>query len=78
MPKWYKNWNAFLKRFVIVFKMVATAVATLPPKVPAMNVNVSLRSELQNFVQNIKTFQENWDSKAPSVGTLLAYLETTA
>ena len=30
-------------------------------------------------VQNIKlapkTFTENWDSKAPSVGTLLAYLE---
>ena len=26
----------------------------------------------------IKTFLENWDSKAPSVGTLLAYLETTA
>ena len=25
-----------------------------------------------------KTFTENWDSKAPSVGTLLAYLETTA
>ena len=25
-----------------------------------------------------KTFPENWDSKAPSVGTLLAYLETTA
>ena len=25
-----------------------------------------------------KTFTENWDSKAPSVGTLLAYFETTA
>ena len=25
-----------------------------------------------------KTFTENWDSKAPSVGTLLALLETTA
>ena len=25
-----------------------------------------------------KTFPENWDSKAPSVGTLLAYLGTTA
>jgi hypothetical protein len=25
-----------------------------------------------------KTFPENWDSKAPSVGTLLAYLETKA
>ena len=25
-----------------------------------------------------KTFPENWDSKAPSVGTLLAYLETMA
>ena len=26
----------------------------------------------------LKTFTENWDSKAPSVGTFLAYLETTA
>ena len=25
-----------------------------------------------------KTFPENWESKAPSVGTLLAYLKTTA
>ena len=25
-----------------------------------------------------KTFPKNWDSKAPSVGTFLAYLETTA
>ena len=25
-----------------------------------------------------KTFPENWDSKATSVGTLLVYLETTA
>ena len=24
------------------------------------------------------SFSENWDSKAPSVGTLLVYLETTA
>ena len=29
-------------------------------------------------VAQSKTFPENWDSKAPSVGTLLAYLETTA
>ena len=29
-------------------------------------------------IGKIKTFTENWDSKAPSVGTLLAYLETTA
>ena len=26
----------------------------------------------------IKTFTENWDSKAPSIITLLVYLETTA
>ena len=25
-----------------------------------------------------KTFPENWDSKAPSIGTFLAYVETTA
>ena len=30
------------------------------------------------IVIQFKTFAENWDSKAPSVGTLLAYLETTA
>ena len=26
----------------------------------------------------VKTITENWDSKAPSAETLLAYLETTA
>ena len=26
----------------------------------------------------IKTFLENWDSKASSIGTLFAYVETTA
>ena len=31
-----------------------------------------------NTIDDIKTFTENWDSKAPSVGTLLVYLETTA
>ena len=30
------------------------------------------------FDPQLKTFQEKWDSKAPSVGTLLAYLETMA
>ena len=29
-------------------------------------------------VVEIKTVAENWDSKTPSVGTILAYLETTA
>ena len=33
---------------------------------------------LQFLTGPTKTFTENWDSKAPSVGTLLAYLETTA
>ena len=34
---------------------------------------------IQNYqIILTKTFPENWDSKAPSVGTLLAYLETTA
>ena len=34
---------------------------------------------LKNYERNsAKTFPENWDSKALSVGTLLAYLETTA
>ena len=31
-----------------------------------------------SIVQIFKTFPENWDSKAPSVRTLVAYLETTA
>ena len=35
--------------------------------------------EFQNLAKvQAKTVAENWDSKAPSVGTLLAYLETTA
>ena len=31
----------------------------------------------QSFIHLYKTFPENWDSKAPSAGTLWAYLETT-
>jgi hypothetical protein len=34
-----------------------------------------IRYQNQNSIW-LKTFPENWDSKAPSVGTLLAYLET--
>ena len=30
------------------------------------------------IVDSAKTFPEKWDSKAPSAGTLLAYLETMA
>ena len=30
-----------------------------------------------NHAELIKTVAENWDSKAPSVETILAYLETT-
>ena len=34
---------------------------------------------IQNYqIILTKTFPENWNSKAPSVGTLLAYTETTA
>jgi hypothetical protein len=31
-----------------------------------------------NHAELIKTVAENWNSKAPSVGTILVYLETTA
>jgi hypothetical protein len=31
-----------------------------------------------HMVPRIKTVAKNWDSKAPSAGTILAYLETTA
>ena len=34
-------------------------------------------SKFEKEVQN-EIFPENWDSKAPSIGTLLAYVETTA
>ena len=33
---------------------------------------------LKKEIGTYKNFTENWDSKALSVGTLLAYLETTA
>ena len=33
---------------------------------------------LEFSVGKVKTFPENWDSKAPSGGTLLAQLETKA
>ena len=36
------------------------------------------KSTFRRFLTDPKTFPENWDSKARSVGTLLAYLETTA
>ena len=34
--------------------------------------------QLSGHYGGIKTFPENWDSKAPSIGTLLVYVETTA
>ena len=37
-----------------------------------------LSDHSDEYELSTKTFPENWDSKAPSVGTLLAYLETTA
>jgi hypothetical protein len=43
---------------------------------PLHHVFIYLCAEKVEIV--IKSFTENWDSKAPSVGTLLAYLETTA
>ena len=45
-----------------------------------LHLLVDERAELTAKVSNVlpKTSPENWDSKAPSVGTLLAYLETTA
>ena len=46
------------------------------PEVRNSITNLTLLHSLHSAVA--KTFPENWDSKAPSVGTLLAYLETTA
>ena len=45
-----------------------------------LHLLVDERAELTAKVSNVlpKTFPENWDSKAPSVETLLAFLETTA
>jgi hypothetical protein len=42
-------------------------------------LNYSLKSSRLNLAEPVvksKTFPESWDSKATSVGTLLAYLET--
>ena len=42
-------------------------------------MNCVVDSELRaNIEAEAKTVAENWDSKAPSFGTILAYLETTA
>ena len=45
-----------------------------------LHLLVDERAELTAKVSNVlpKTFPENWDRKAPSVGTLLANLETMA
>ena len=29
-----------------------------------------------SLIRKVTTFPENWDSKAPSIGTLLVYVET--
>ena len=41
-------------------------------------ITFAKKEKKEKLVLFFKTFPENWDSKAPSVGTLLAYLETTA
>ena len=40
---------------------------------------LKMRSGLdKGYMSRTKTVAENWDSKTPSVGTILAYLETMA
>ena len=38
----------------------------------------SVAEASKNETGNFKTIAENWDSRAPSVGTIFVYLETTA
>ena len=52
------------------------SLLTLSEAVSRPNIFFSLLTKQQ--VGWYKTFTENWDSKAPSVETLLAYVETTA
>ena len=54
---------------------------TKPPRNTTQKVSAyifQIGPVLVSLLLSSKTFPENWDSKAPSVGTLLAYLETTA
>ena len=54
------------------------SMCILASSTAAENFPFTFPKQNQTFTLNFKTFQQNWDNKAPSVGTLLAYLETTA
>ena len=78
-----KNYNTwFTKRIAINQKRIKTfkeVCQKYEPEIKNDNLTGSRMHYVYSNKLNIagKTFTENWDSKAPSVGTLLAYLETT-
>ena len=68
-----RNWNS--KAVLPLVLMSATRIA----KLQLMNMSARQSMDPGNFcLVEIKTLTENWDSKAPFVGSLLGYLETTA
>ena len=74
----------FLSSYLIKKQNVAIfSTSTLYLSTPISGIIVFicvyLSTQTEHFVELVvKTFLENWDSKAPSVGTLLVYLEITA
>ena len=67
----YEPW---LNKEVIILISVSWNLA-LNPKIMG---SAFLRLQQFRLQLNNKSIGENWDSKTPSVGTILAYLETTA
>ena len=62
------------------FAEIATSISAPSTPRPRENQDEKSFKVMNQAFDDVetKTFTENWDSKAPSVGTLLAYLETTA
>ena len=73
----------FLILYFVVYKKVLKISQTKDTHVAVLQTRFGLEGQLvlpkkANHAELIKTVAENLDSKAPSVATILVYLETTA
>ena len=72
-----QQWNNFLIKMQLIFHTHKCYLATLLFEPRQCFAYLCLRLiGAHLWLGLIKTFTGNWDTKAPSVGTLLAYLET--
>ena len=71
--------NAYLALYYFLEYITCTKIISEISRTHCVDVvGVQKRIKWQQSMDlvQLKTFPENWDSKAPSVGTLFAYLET--